>query len=136
LPTVVVTIENPNNRLTDAGVTVLQVAQTEGRPDPRAVVEALQADFDRRITERFGVASAGAMELNLMIEGGGQVAASFLAAGLVDQIEWFRAPIILGDEGRPAIGAFVLKDLAAAPRFRRLAVETVGDDLWERYGKA
>lgn len=135
LPTVVVTIENPNNRLTDAGVTVLQVAQTEGRPDPKAVVEALQADFDRRIAERFGV-SAGRMELNLMIEGGGQVAASFLSAGLVDQIEWFRAPIILGDEGRPAIGAFVLKDLAAAPRFRRLAVETVGDDLWERYGKA
>lgn len=135
LPTVVVTIENPNNRLTDAGVTVLQVAQTEGRPDPKAVVEALQADFGRRIAERFGV-SAGRMELNLMIEGGGQVAASFLSAGLVDQIEWFRAPIILGDEGRPAIGAFVLKDLAAAPRFRRLAVETVGDDLWERYGKA
>lgn len=135
LPTVVVTIENPNNRLTDAGVTVLQVAQAEGRPDPKAVVEALQADFDRRIAERFGV-SASRMELNLMIEGGGQVAASFLSAGLVDQIEWFRAPIILGDEGRPAIGAFVLKDLAAAPRFRRLAVETVGDDLWERYGKA
>ncbi|MFZ4607481.1 MAG: RibD family protein [Caulobacter sp.] len=136
LPTVVITVENPNNRLTDAGVTVLQVAQIEGRPDPKAVLEALQADFDRRIAERFGGASVGGMELNLMIEGGGQVAASFISAGLVDQIEWFRAPVILGDEGRPAIGAFVLKDLAAAPRFRRLAVETVGDDLWERYGKA
>lgn len=135
LPTVVVTIENPNNRLTDAGVTVLQVAQNEGRPDPQAVVEALQADFNRRIGERFGVGPAGAMELNLMIEGGGQVAASFLSAGLIDRIEWFRAPMILGDEGRPAIGAFVLKDLAAAPRFRRLSVEAVGDDLWERYEK-
>ena len=51
-----------------------------------------------------------------MVEGGGQVAASFLAAGLVDAIEWFRAPIVLGDEGRPAVGAFVLKDLAAAPQ--------------------
>lgn len=136
LPTVVVTVENPNNRLTDAGVTVIQVAQNEGRPDPKAVLAALNADFDRRLVERFGKAAAGTMGLNLMIEGGGQVAASFLSAGLVDQIEWFRAPIILGDEGRPAIGAFVLKDLAAAPRFRRLAVETVGDDLWERYGKA
>jgi diaminohydroxyphosphoribosylaminopyrimidine deaminase/5-amino-6-(5-phosphoribosylamino)uracil reductase len=136
LPTVVVTVENPNNRLTDAGVTVIQVAQNEGRPDPKAVLAALQTDFDRRLVERFGKPAVGTMGLNLMIEGGGQVAASFLSAGLVDQIEWFRAPMILGDEGRPAIGAFVLKDLAAAPRFRRLAVETVGDDLWERYGKA
>ena len=136
LPTVVVTVENPNNRLTDAGVTVIQVAQNEGRPDPKAVLEALRADFGRRIAERLGTASSVPVETNVMIEGGGQVAASFLAAGLVDQIEWFRAPIILGDEGRPAVGAFVLKDLAAAPRFQRLAVETVGDDLWERYGKA
>ena len=88
------------------------------------------------LAERFGGVAMPDMDLGLMIEGGGQVAASFLNAGLVDRIEWFRAPIILGDEGRPAIGAFVLKDLAAAPRFRRLAVETVGDDLWERYGKA
>lgn len=133
LPTVVVTVENPNNRLTDAGVTVLQVARNEGRPDPKAVLDALRADFARRLAERFGHRAAGSVEMNVMIEGGGQVAASFLAAGLVDRIEWFRAPIILGDEGRPAIGAFVLKDLAAAPRFRRLAVEAVGDDLWERY---
>lgn len=136
LPTVVVTVENPNMRLTDAGVTVLQVEANEGRPDPKAVLQALQADFSRRLAERLPGSETAGFGLNLMIEGGGQVAASFLAAGLVDQIEWFRAPIILGDEGRPAIGAFVLKDLAAAPRFRRLAVETVGDDLWERYGKA
>src|SRR5262249_42691301 len=31
----------------------------------------------------------------LMIEGGGQLAASFVRAGLVDRIEWFRASIIL-----------------------------------------
>ena len=136
LPTVVITVENPNKRLTDAGVTVLQVADNEGRPDPKAVLEALQDDFARRLAERVLDAAAGAFVLNLLVEGGGQVAASFLAAGLVDQIEWFRAPIVLGDEGRPAIGAFVLKDLAAAPRFQRLAVEVVGDDLWERYGKA
>ena len=136
LATVVVTGQNPNKRLTDAGVTVLQVARNDGRPDPNAVLDGLKADFERRIADRFGGVALADMELNLMIEGGGQVAASFLAAGLVDRIEWFRAPIILGDEGRAAIGAFVLKDLAGAPRFRRLAVETVGDDLWERYEKA
>ena len=124
LPTVVITGQNPNNRLTDAGVTVLQVAESDGRPEPKAALEALRGHLT--LGEASGV----------FIEGGGQVAASFLAADLVDALEWFRAPIVLGDEGRPAVGAFVLKDLAAAPRFRRVAVEAVGDDLWERYEKA
>ena len=124
LPTVVITGQNPNNRLTDAGVTVLQVAESEGRPEPLAALAALRQHLP-----------AGP-ESGVFIEGGGQVAASFLAAGLVDAVEWFRAPIVLGDEGRPAVGAFVLKDLADAPRFRRVAVEAVGDDLWERYRKA
>lgn len=136
LPTVVITVRNPNKRLTDAGVTVLRVAESDGRPEPKAALEAIQGYLGQRLAERFpGVPSEG-VEMNVMIEGGGQVAASFLSAGLVDALEWFRAPIILGDEGRPAIGAFVLKELAAAPRFQRLAVETLGDDLWERYGKA
>jgi diaminohydroxyphosphoribosylaminopyrimidine deaminase/5-amino-6-(5-phosphoribosylamino)uracil reductase len=40
---------------------------------------------------------------------------------------------VLGDEGRPAVGEFVLNRLADAPRFKRVAVHEVGDDLWERY---
>jgi diaminohydroxyphosphoribosylaminopyrimidine deaminase/5-amino-6-(5-phosphoribosylamino)uracil reductase len=61
------------------------------------------------------------------------VAASFLRHGLVDRLEWFRAPIVLGAEGRPGIGALALTALAEAPRLKRVSVETVGDDLWERY---
>jgi diaminohydroxyphosphoribosylaminopyrimidine deaminase/5-amino-6-(5-phosphoribosylamino)uracil reductase len=117
LRTIVVSLTTSNKRLTDAGVTVLQVAESEGRVDPRAALTALEAAGLRAV----------------MIEGGGQVAASFLSAGLVDAIEWFRAPIVLGEEGRPSVGTFVLKDLAAAPRFRRIEVREVGDDLWERY---
>jgi diaminohydroxyphosphoribosylaminopyrimidine deaminase/5-amino-6-(5-phosphoribosylamino)uracil reductase len=115
--TLVITTEDPSKRLTDAGVTVVKVAEKDGRVDPNAAVAA--------------IGQAGAQAL--MIEGGGQVAASFLSAGLVDAIEWFRAPIVLGDEGRPAVAAFVLKDLASAPRFNRVGVSEVGPDLWERY---
>jgi diaminohydroxyphosphoribosylaminopyrimidine deaminase / 5-amino-6-(5-phosphoribosylamino)uracil reductase len=67
------------------------------------------------------------------LEGGGQVAASFLRAGLVDRIEWFRAPMLLGQEGRPAIGALALGALTQALRFARVGVHPVGPDLWERY---
>ncbi len=69
----------------------------------------------------------------IFVEGGGQVAASFLRAGLVDALEWFRAPMMLGAEGRPAVGPLGLDSLSGAPRFRRIGVSQVGDDLWERY---
>lgn len=117
IPTFIVSLRS-NDRLTDAGVRVIEVSETDGRPDLPAALQALKAELP---------------VLNLMVEGGGQVAASFLQAGLVDAIEWFRAPIILGDEGRPGIGAFVLKALAEAPRFKRTEVQELGPDLWERY---
>ena len=48
-------------------------------------------------------------------------------------MEWFRAPIVLGGEGRPGVGALAIAALADAPRFRRVEVSALGDDLWERY---
>ena len=100
------------------GAAVVERVETEvGRPSVAACLSALK---------RRGLSS-------LLIEGGGQVAASFLRAGVVDRLEWFRAPILLGGEGRPCVAALALAKLADAPRFRRLAVEPCGDDLWERY---
>lgn len=97
---------------------VLRVTgDTANRPAISAVLDTLR---DR------GVSS-------LMIEGGGRVAACFVAAGVVDAIEWFRAPILLGGDGRPGVAALSLARLAHAPRYRRLAAEPLGDDLWERY---
>jgi diaminohydroxyphosphoribosylaminopyrimidine deaminase/5-amino-6-(5-phosphoribosylamino)uracil reductase len=119
IPTVAITIQPSNRRLTDAGVRVIEVAARDGRVDPSAALRALeQLDLPA-----------------VMIEGGGQVAASFLSAGLVDAVEWFRAPIVIGAQGRPAVAAFALNDLASAPRFRRTAAQAVGEDLWERYEK-
>lgn len=118
IPTYVVATSAPQPRLVEAGVRVLQVpAVGEDRPELKAVVEALSREGLKR----------------LFVEGGGQVAASFLRCGLVDVIEWFRAPIVIGGEGRPAIGALAVAGLADAPHFRRTEVRELGDDLWERY---
>jgi diaminohydroxyphosphoribosylaminopyrimidine deaminase/5-amino-6-(5-phosphoribosylamino)uracil reductase len=68
-----------------------------------------------------------------LCEGGGQVAASLIAAEAVDRIEWFRAPIVLGGEGRPAVAALALSKLADAPVFRRVALRELGPDIWESY---
>jgi diaminohydroxyphosphoribosylaminopyrimidine deaminase / 5-amino-6-(5-phosphoribosylamino)uracil reductase len=119
-PTLVITTGVPDIRLTAAGVVVLQVAETAGRVDARGALAALgEAGWE-----------------SIMVEGGGQVAASFLSAGLVDKIEWFRAPIVLGGDARPAVAALGLQSLPQAPRFRRLSAQPVGDDLWERYERS
>ena len=117
-PTYIISTTEPDPALVDAGVRVLQVrAVGEDRPELKTVVQALANEGISKI----------------FVEGGGQVAASFLRCGLVDRMEWFRAPILIGGEGRPGIGAMALAALGDAPHFRRTEVREVGDDLWERY---
>ncbi|HEY8617851.1 RibD family protein [Phenylobacterium sp.] len=117
-PTYVVATTEPDPALVELGVRVLHVrAVGEDRPELKTVVETLAAEGLQR----------------LFVEGGGQVAASFLRCGLVDAIEWFRAPIVIGGEGRPGVGALAIAGLSDAPHFRRVEVREVGDDLWERY---
>jgi diaminohydroxyphosphoribosylaminopyrimidine deaminase/5-amino-6-(5-phosphoribosylamino)uracil reductase len=118
IPTYVVSVIPPAPALIAAGVRVLCVpAVGEDRPELQAVLRALAAE---------GLA-------RLLVEGGGQVAASFLRCGLVDALEWFRAPIVIGGEGRPGVGALALSALVDAPHFRRVETRELGDDLWERY---
>jgi diaminohydroxyphosphoribosylaminopyrimidine deaminase / 5-amino-6-(5-phosphoribosylamino)uracil reductase len=99
----------------------------------QARVERVEAEAGRPSISAVLAAVARAGVRSVLIEGGGQVAASFLRAGAVGRLEWFRAPILLGGEGRPCVAALALAKLADAPKFRRLGVEPVGDDLWERY---
>ncbi|MDO1558702.1 RibD family protein [Brevundimonas sp. 2R-24] len=104
----------PNARmLHDGGPTVV----IDGRPEPQAVLDRLEGE---------GVGT-------VLIEGGGQVAAGFLKAGLVGRIEWFRAPIILGGDGVPCVDGLALSALGEAPAFVRVAVHDLSPDLWERY---
>ena len=69
----------------------------------------------------------------LLIEGGGTVAAAFLAAGLVDRIAWFRAPAVIGGDGLAAIAALGLDRLADAPAFERIRRTETGGDLFEEF---
>lgn len=95
---------------------IMEVVEVEGRPNLHAVLDILHARGIRSV----------------LIEGGGEVAAGFLRENLIDRLEWFRAPILLGSEGRPCVAALSLAKLADAPKFRRISAEIVGDDLWER----
>ena len=72
----------------------------------------------------------------VFLEGGGQLAASFIKSGLVDTIEWFRAPIMIGGDGLPAVAALGLSEMKDAPRWRTTATARIGDDTLETYVRA
>jgi diaminohydroxyphosphoribosylaminopyrimidine deaminase/5-amino-6-(5-phosphoribosylamino)uracil reductase len=67
----------------------------------------------------------------VLVEGGARIAAALLHQNLVDRLAWFRAPTMLGGDGLAAAVSFGVDRLAAAPRFRRLSVAELGDDLFE-----
>ncbi|USA38686.1 bifunctional diaminohydroxyphosphoribosylaminopyrimidine deaminase/5-amino-6-(5-phosphoribosylamino)uracil reductase RibD [Pelagerythrobacter marinus] len=69
----------------------------------------------------------------LYVEGGAGAAAAFLAADLVDRIELYRAPIVVGG-GAGAIGDIGLASLAAAHgRWRLAERRQLGSDTFEAY---
>lgn len=70
---------------------------------------------------------------SVFVEGGGQLAASFVKAGLVDRIYWFRAPLLIGGDGVPALGAMQLSAMPEASHWSITATERIGQDVLETY---
>lgn len=70
----------------------------------------------------------------ILVEGGGQLAASLITANLVDRIEVFHAGLLLGANSTPALAALPYKALANFPRFTHVETITLGNDnlsIWE-----
>jgi diaminohydroxyphosphoribosylaminopyrimidine deaminase/5-amino-6-(5-phosphoribosylamino)uracil reductase len=68
-------------------------------------------------------------------EGGGELAASLLSADVVNQLELHMGGVVIGAEGRPALGALGLDRLSDAPRFALENVRQIGGDVvqsWTR----
>jgi diaminohydroxyphosphoribosylaminopyrimidine deaminase/5-amino-6-(5-phosphoribosylamino)uracil reductase len=68
--------------------------------------------------------------LELLVEGGPRLQASFWAAGLADRLVWYLAPLVIGGDGAPGLlrggGA---PTLTAARPLRIASVERLGVDL-------
>ncbi|PIE13684.1 MAG: riboflavin biosynthesis protein RibD [Rhodobacterales bacterium] len=69
-------------------------------------------------------------------EGGAALAASLLAADLVDELVGFTAGVSIGAEGLPAIGALGIETLAEAPRFTLIESRQIGNDILHRWRRA
>lgn len=72
----------------------------------------------------------------LMVEGGSRVAASFMAANLVDEIWLFRAPAPIGADGIAALDALPLAAITQSPAYRVRASETADPDTLTIYERA
>jgi diaminohydroxyphosphoribosylaminopyrimidine deaminase/5-amino-6-(5-phosphoribosylamino)uracil reductase len=104
--------------LAERGVEVIHLPWDEaGRVAPR---EALKALGGRGTTSVF-------------IESGSEIATSFLAADLVDELVWFRAPMLIGGDGKPAVEGLGIDALRLAPGFRCVDARPVGEDVVETY---
>lgn len=87
---------------------------------PKAALQALAAQGVTRV----------------FCEGGGELAASLLRAGLVDQVMGYTAGVVLGGDGRAAAGSLGLDRLSDAPCFRLVETRRLGGDLFHRWLRA
>lgn len=118
VPTWVFTVAEGADKLRDCGVEILVAGrEARRRPDIAAVLRTLA---DRGITR-------------LLVEGGAGIHASFLDRGLADRLEIFRAPVMLGAAGHPAIDALAALGLDEALRFIRTGTRRLGSDLLESF---
>lgn len=67
--------------------------------------------------------------VNLLIEGGGTVAASVIKAGLADRVMYFITPIFLGSDSTAAVDVLSIESPRGAPRLKNMRVRRIGDDL-------
>lgn len=106
---------DPRNALTGNERIFDDAARTLWLREPLEPLEVLQRVWDEGAT-------------GLLIEGGGRTIARFLGAGLVDRLELFVAPRVLGD-GPTWCNGLDLPGLEAAPDFRWVSSRRVGADL-------
>ncbi len=104
----------------DAGVELLEVPRASVGVDMTA---GLQALAERGLTR-------------VLCEGGAQLAAAVLRDDLVDRAVWFHAPSVMGNDGWSAVAAFGVRELAAMPRFKRVATRPVGADMLTEFVRA
>jgi diaminohydroxyphosphoribosylaminopyrimidine deaminase/5-amino-6-(5-phosphoribosylamino)uracil reductase len=103
------------------GVEVIEVASnTQGRVDIAAVAQELGR---RKLTR-------------VLVEGGGEVAAAFLGASLVDRVTSYQAGLLLGADSRSAVGPLGLEKLGFAPRFRLVSSRQLAGDVVETWHRA
>jgi diaminohydroxyphosphoribosylaminopyrimidine deaminase/5-amino-6-(5-phosphoribosylamino)uracil reductase len=96
-----------------AGATVIRCPRRDGRVDLGFLLGEL---FAREVR-------------GVLVEGGGEVHAAFLDAGLVDRVAVFLAPLLVGGRAAPSVVGGAGRELKSGVRLGPLTVTPVGDDI-------
>lgn len=96
-----------------AGAAIVRCAVRDGRVDLGGLLDALFAREVRAV----------------LVEGGGEVHAAFLEAGLVDRVAIYVAPLLLGGRAAPTPVAGAGRELKSAVRLGVFEVTPLGADL-------
>ncbi|MDR2373109.1 MAG: bifunctional diaminohydroxyphosphoribosylaminopyrimidine deaminase/5-amino-6-(5-phosphoribosylamino)uracil reductase RibD [Bifidobacteriaceae bacterium] len=78
---------------------------------------------------------AGHEVKHVLIEGGPTLATAFVRAGLVNQIDAYVAPALLGGGGLGVIGPLGIESVDQALRWRTRRLERIGDDVFIEFGR-
>jgi len=101
------------NALRQAGAEVVVLPAEDGRPSLRALLKEL-----------------GRREINeVTVEAGARLNGALLAAGLVDELVVYCAPVVLGDSARGMFALPELTEMAGKQSLRILDHRQVGDDF-------
>ena len=104
-------------------------------PERWVLTGGVVPDGWRKLAAPEDISGIGDMQY-LLVEGGAQAAAAFLAAGLVDRLLIYRAPIIIGD-GKPGLANIGLAALADAHgQWRMIDRRMLGSDTLEVYERS
>ena len=122
-----------SNLRTPASARVLPalVATTAGGELPGAELLRLPSDSAGRVDARALLEELGRRDvLSVLVEGGAEIHAALLAAGLVDKVVAYIAPIVIG--GRAAAGPVAglgVDEVEDALRLRDVEITAIGDDV-------
>lgn len=105
----------------------LAATEVEGPIQIRRDDESLEAMLNS-LTEEDGVT-------RVMVECGAALATAFLAAGLVDEVAWFRASSVLGDDGVPGLVGITIEDALKEGGFQPWQSLQLGEDVLETFVK-
>lgn len=88
---------------------------------------------DRALAPATLLAALGAAGISrLLLEAGPTLTTAFLAAGAVDTLHWYRAPLLLGQAGAAAIGTLDTT-LGTAPRMQAVSACRLAADRYDCY---
>ena len=107
--------EETEHEILNSGAQVWRLPKANGRV-------SIQALLGRMAEEQLD---------SLLVEGGGELAASFLEASAVDKVSFFYAPILIGGrDAVPGIGGSGVAKVADALRLERVKTRRLGDNLY------